>query len=340
MLATGVDPATAKVAVELQLADLDDLLDSLYDEDGMPEGDERTSFEILRRDLQQELQTLEGQILTLQILKEEYDNRIAFSKLLAQEKQAASDHQLDRRLAGMAVSDTEVERCTEYEASICEDSECGDEQWEMAKELYQSALEEDSMNRQPLHGLRTIKAGVKAATKSSLIGVRIKIKCCACMEEVPFRDTLTLQCKPEAHTYCRACLVDLFTSSISNTTLFPPRCCKLPIPLDTCRAVLPKALIKDFDMKVEELATPNPTYCANAECSKFIRPSHIKADIGTCAFCKVKTCVRCKMSEHDRLCPSDPHVQLLMDMAKRSKWQQCTKCKNMVELEVGCFHMR
>jgi hypothetical protein len=28
-----------------------------------------------------------------------------------------------------------------------------------------------------------------------------------------------------------------------------------------------------------------------------------------------------------------------MDMARRSRWQQCTKCNNMVELEQGCFHM-
>jgi hypothetical protein len=29
----------------------------------------------------------------------------------------------------------------------------------------------------------------------------------------------------------------------------------------------------------------------------------------------------------------------LMDLAKRSNWQQCTKCSNMVELTRGCFHM-
>lgn len=159
------------------------------------------------------------------------------------------------------------------------------------------------------------------------------------MDVFPCRDTLTLECQPEGHTYCQGCLVDLFRSSIHNTALFPPRCCNITVPLEICRALLPKELIKEFDLKVEELATPNPTYCSNGECSSFIRPSEIKADVGSCVFCKTRTCIRCKSPEHTGLCPSDPHVQLLMDVAKRSKWQQCSNCKNMVELEQGCFHM-
>lgn len=210
----------------------------------------------------------------------------------------------------------------------------------MAKQLYTAAFERELANREPLNGLRTVKAGeVEANIKPKILGSKSLTKCCACMEVVSSKDTLTLKCKPEDHTYCRVCLIDLFTSALVNTTLFPPRCCKLPVPLDTCRAILPRELIKDFDLKVEELATPNPTYCANTECSKFIRPKDIKANVGSCVYCKDKTCVNCKNTDHKGLCPSDPHVQLLMEVAKRSKWQQCTKCKDMIELVQGCFHM-
>lgn len=79
------------------------------------------------------------------------------------------------------------------------------------------------------------------------------------MEVVPSTDTLHLQCSPEPHAYCRTGLLDLFTCAISNPTLFPPRCRKTDIPLDICRIMLLRALIKEFDLKVEELATPNPT---------------------------------------------------------------------------------
>ncbi|KAH7070484.1 hypothetical protein BKA63DRAFT_579066 [Paraphoma chrysanthemicola] len=268
-----MDPETAKLAVELRLSDIGDLLDGLYDDEDLPEGDARASFQILRYELQRHLQTLETQVLKLKILKEEQESRLAFSKLLEEEeKQAVSAHQLAMQLAGLSVTDPDIP---------------ADEQWNIAKELYAAAFEPEIDDRTPLNGIRTVKAGgARAVTKSKVLGPKVQTKCCACMEMVPNKDTLTLGCKPEAHTYCRCCLVDLFTSAIVNPTLFPPRCCKLPIPLDTCRAMLPKELIKDFDLKVEELATPNPTYCSDADCSKFNQLKDIKADMGSCVFCK------------------------------------------------------
>ena len=344
---TSMDPLTAKVAIQLQLADIADLLDSLYSDDPTPQGDERASLETIQRDLTQQLSLLEGQVLVIKILKNEYSERVAFKKLLEEERQAVSDHQLAMRLAGIATGAANAAFDVDYEAQLREAKDTDqDEQWEMAKNLYAAAFEETPSqpafaDRAPLHGVRTAPAGQPSigGTESKILDSHALVKCVSCMEIVSTRKTLRLQCNPEPHTYCRSCLLDLFTSAITNTTLFPPRCCKVVIPLDTCRAMLPKELIKDFDLKVEELATPNPTYCANAGCSKFIQPKSIKDDVGICAFCKQTTCTQCKNQEHSGLCPSDPHVQLLMDAAKRSKWQQCTKCKNMVELAQGCFHM-
>ncbi|KAF2875604.1 hypothetical protein BDV95DRAFT_462350, partial [Massariosphaeria phaeospora] len=162
--------------------------------------------------------------------------------------------------------------------------------------------------------------------------------CTACLEIVQSKATIQLQCKPVPHVYCRPCLMHLFKSALTVDSLFPPRCCE-PIPLDTCRTLLSKELVKDFDLKVEEFATPNPTHCAHAKCGKFIRARDIRNGTGMCVFCRGKTCAVCKNQAHQGLCPSDPHVQLLMDAASRSKWQQCGNCKNMVELSSGCFHM-
>jgi E3 ubiquitin-protein ligase RNF144 len=336
-----MDPETAKLAVELQLADIKDLLNGLYDNEDILDGDERTSFQMMRGDLQQQLQVLEGQVLTLKILREEHDNRVAFAILLEEEKRAISDHQLAMRLEGLTVNDNDVKTSNNYEACLMKETDCGsNEQWNMAKELYAQSSGSEISDRNPLNGIRTVEAGeIYDKTKSKILGSKVLIKCCACMEVVASKDTLTLACQPEAHTYCRPCLVGLFTSALVDTTLFPPRCCKVPIPLDTCRAMLPKELIKDFDLKIEELATPNPTYCSKAECAKFIRAKEVKAETGTCVYCKEKTCTRCKCAAHKGLCPADLHVQLLMDFANRSRWQQCTKCKNMVELATGCFHM-
>jgi E3 ubiquitin-protein ligase RNF144 len=321
---------TAKIAVELQLADINSLLNNdLYDEVDIPSGDTRTSLQIMRQDLEQQLQVLEGKDFLVQVLREEHKNRATFSSLLKQERQAVGDHRLAMQLAGMSSDNPDIQQSADYEATLCNaPDDCIGEQWkpeawELEQELYVTTPEHELTDRAPLN---------------SDPGATL-LECCVCMEAVPSTSALTLKCKPEAHTYCHACLIDLFTSALANPLLCPPRCCKIPFPVDICQAILPKELIKDFDLKVEELATPNPTHCSNAKCSKFIRPKDIKRDLGFCVFCKETTCVHCKGSEHEGLCPSDPHTQLLMDMAKSSKWQQCTNCKNMVELGQGCFHM-
>lgn len=353
-----MDPRTTKLAIELQLADIDDLLDGLYDVEVLPEGDARTSLQLMRSSLQEQLRTLEDQIFILKILKQEHDDRVAYARLVEEEKQAASDHALALRLAKLDVKDTDrVRRAStatdssgHYEGldSESEQFEEGiDEhnaQWNIAKELYAAVFEHDiesSLHPNSKQNVIT-KTHFNAPGPSARPGVRDNeafTKCVACMEVVPNKDTLTLACQPKAHAYCRLCLKKLFTSAIHESTLFPPRCCKVPIPIEICRLLLPKELIKAFDIKTEELATPNPTYCSNVDCAKFITAIHIKADVGDCVFCGHQTCAKCKCAKHEGLCPKDPHVKLLMDVAKRSKWQQCTKCKNMVELAHGCFHM-
>jgi E3 ubiquitin-protein ligase RNF144 len=336
-----MDPETAKCVVELQLADISGLFDSLYNEANIPNGDARTSFQIMRRDLEQQLQILQGQVYVLNVLRQEHASRVAFARLLEEEKQAVNDHQFALELNDLAKDNPHVEQHADDDASLCSTPECcSDEQWDMAQKLYAAAVEPCLPDRALLNDqLPAQNDDMKGTTKAMILGSNALTKCCACMEIVSSKNTLTLACKPEAHTYCRSCLIELFTSALGNTSLFPPRCCRVPVSLETCCIILLKELINNFDLKADELATLNPTYCSNADCSKFIRPIDIKADLGSCVFCKDKTCFRCKGPEHNGLSPSDPHVQLLMDVARRSRWQQCTRCRNMVELEQGCFHM-
>ncbi len=336
-----MDPETAKIAVQLQIGDIDGLLDSLYSDEDLPEGDSRTSYEMLREDLRQQLPVIEGQILTLKMLRADHENRVAFSRYLAEERQAASDHRMAMELDGLAPDHADVQRSVIYEAAIPVETDNGiDAQWQMAVELYPAASELNVEDRSPLNGIRKIKASASESNEpSKVLGSKALTKCMICMDVVTSNDTISLPCKGEVHTYCRPCLVNYFKSAMANPSQFPPQCCGSPISIDTCRELLPKELVKKFDLKVEELATPNPTYCWNAECSEFIRSANIKDGIATCPLCQEKTSTCCKNKAHAGLCPNDPHVQLLMDVAKRSKWQQCIKCNNMVELVQGCFHM-
>jgi E3 ubiquitin-protein ligase RNF144 len=338
-----MDPLTAKLAAELQLAEIDELLDDPPDNDAL-EGDVRAGLQIMRCDLQQMLRSLEGQVLTLRNLGQNSEHRVDISRLLNENDQTAPEHSIATRLQDLTISDSDSMRSNQSETDSFTDASDFDDHvpWEIVQESDEDALESEIRDLSLLEDSskeETVDGVVEGNPSKKILSSDALIECCAWMETVPSKNILTLKCEPQAHEYCRKCLINIFASAIDDTTLFPPRCCKLPIPLDECHALLPKELVKKFDLKVEELATPNPTYCSNVECSRFIRSQEIKADIGTCVFCAEMTCVRCKCKSHEGLCPSDPHVQLLLDAAKSSRWQKCTKCKNLIELAHGCLHM-
>lgn len=338
-----MDPRTAKLAIQFVLADIEDLLAPLYEDILLPD-DQQAGLEVMRTDLHNQLEILEGQILTIKILEQEHDNRVAFAKLLEEEKQAVADHQLALTLATEKVNAPGIlddEDTIQYQSTLCDEDEfADDEQWDMAKELYSAAFEGGIpvLPTAPCDPSAAGRRDIKFGTSQPGISAAGTLTCISCFDAVSAKQTLTLNCEPEPHTYCRKCLTELFKSAIKDSSLFPPRCCKIAIPIETCRALLPKSMIKDFDLKLEELATPNPTHCSS--CSKFIRLQEIKGDVASCVFCKKETCVTCKGKKHLGLCPEDPHVKLLLDLGNRSRWQQCGQCKNMVELSTGCFHMK
>jgi len=167
--------------------------------------------------------------------------------------------------------------------------------------------------------------------------------CSSCLDMHPMHDMLQLPCKdddePENHAYCRDCLQRLFQSSVTDPSHFPPRCCNKIIPLLSCTPFLSQPLIATFVERREELGTPDRTYCSNNTCSKWVRPADIQANVGTCANCKEKTCITCKGKHHVGLCPEDKDVKDLMSFAKEKRWQTCPNCREMVELERGCYHI-
>lgn len=214
------------------------------------------------------------------LIEPEYNERIAFQEFLNEELKAISDHELALSLSGLSITDAN-RACAEYKAKLAaalrnqQDvpgvnvaSKTHASASRSAKQLCASASVEN--------GIQSASAETDSAQTQNVVVEQTDpenlkkdaIKCDACMEATGIEESLHLQCE---HTYCHACLLTLFTSAMSDTTLFPPQCCKLPITIDACRTVLSEELIKEFELKVEELATPHPTYCANVNCSKFIR---------------------------------------------------------------------
>jgi hypothetical protein len=162
-------------------------------------------------------------------------------------------------------------------------------------------------------------------------------KCASCMDDIPPTDVAHLPCK---HDYCGDCVLQLFSTSLVDETLFPPRCCQQPIPPVNFIAFLTPELIESYEKKKQERETTDPTYCSDPSCAAFMRPENITGDCATCPDCKKVTCTMCKAPAHEGDCPADEGLQKLLELAKDAGWQRCSSCKAMVSITVGCNHMK
>ncbi|CAD6500646.1 BgTH12-06355 [Blumeria graminis f. sp. triticale] len=161
--------------------------------------------------------------------------------------------------------------------------------------------------------------------------------CTACQNLLP--SNILVRC-PCSHDYCEDCLSDLFRASITDESLFPPRCCKQPIVLNSrVSEILSSELVDRFEEKKIEIETPDRTYCSNQLCSAFIRMEFIAEEKAECKKCGTTTCIICKGASHIGDCPSDKSLNLLLELAEERGWQRCYNCRRVVELEIGCNHM-
>ncbi|RYP65651.1 hypothetical protein DL771_008203 [Monosporascus sp. 5C6A] len=175
-----------------------------------------------------------------------------------------------------------------------------------------------------------------------------KRNCEACGERKHFAELARAPCR---HEYCRECLGRLFQDAMVDESLFPPRCCKQPIPLHQNLVFLDADVARRFQHKAVEFSTPNRTYCHNGRCGAFVPPSRYVRDDGggrggavataaCCGECGARTCTECKGAAHGGGdCPNDVQLQRVIQLAREQGWQRCQNCWCMVELNMGCNHM-
>ena len=161
-------------------------------------------------------------------------------------------------------------------------------------------------------------------------------ECVSCSEKAPA--TTTVRC-PCSHEYCVSCLSKLFEACLTDETLYPPRCCRQPIPLEPNIAHLEPSLVTSFRAKELEYTTPNRTYCHRENCSAFIPTEGIRRDIAVCPSCHARTCSICKGREHQFECPQDADTNQVLRIATENGWQRCRTCRRVIELNLGCNHI-
>ncbi|KAG6026382.1 hypothetical protein E4U40_002158 [Claviceps sp. LM458 group G5] len=160
--------------------------------------------------------------------------------------------------------------------------------------------------------------------------------CVACTSDVASTDSVRCPC---SHDYCRDCITSLFSAVINDESLFPPRCCKEPIPLDLSKPFLSATLLGTYEAKKLEHETLDKTYCHVRTCSTFVPPAFVKDDVATCFKCQSKTCTMCKGETHTGDCPADTLTADFLQIATENGWQRCYSCRRVVDLDTGCNHI-
>ncbi|RPB13662.1 hypothetical protein P167DRAFT_107531 [Morchella conica CCBAS932] len=157
--------------------------------------------------------------------------------------------------------------------------------------------------------------------------------CTACSEEGEKAEMAMLSC---SHGYCTGCIKVAFEGALREKKPF--RCCD-QVPIDSIAAHFTQNFVRDYNDLMLELNTPNALYCSARNCSKFIPPTSIRADTGTCRACNSNTCRHCRSPSHTGICPADEDSTVVLGLAKEKGWKPCPGCQNMIERVDGCLHM-
>ncbi|KAK0666973.1 hypothetical protein QBC41DRAFT_396779 [Cercophora samala] len=323
-----LDPATLRLVVQMHLDDLNALGETVSRK-GKGRAGEKPDFDVAIEGYRDELlrasQLLSDEVISQSIARAVIQDAGALQALEAEEQRAASDREMALQLSGMK----NLSKSTAFRPST-------------------PAVDEETLRRlEALWITPDTAASFGQAESSTWASTRKpeglgqntkKRECVACNDLYYSFDMVSSSgC---AHNYCRECIESLFRSAMLDETLFPPRCCGNQLLLETCRYILPPALVGQFQAKKIEFETPNRTYCNIPTCSTFVPPQAIKGNIATCVRCRATTCTICKKAAHANTdCPDDPSTQELINLAETEGWQRCHSCSAFVELDRGCYHI-
>ncbi|KAI6709609.1 hypothetical protein JHW43_007879 [Diplocarpon mali] len=311
-----IDSETAALILQLQIEDSEELYASNDRKGKGKEGvfsDTQIALQIFKEEMQRSATVIADRQLTRSMYEACRTDGDEITMSLAQEQTAARDRQMSLIVSSV------TEPLAITEGVVAEDEL--DDVLERLDALHMDATREDSAISEKSMALVPYGVMGNPVSESSTLAAS--------------RALLAPR-----HEYCGSCLQDLFNASITDDTLFPPRCCReLITPSGNVRIYLSTDIVQLYEAKKIEFDTPNRTYCSNPLCSSFIRVEHISGDQASCQRCRAVTCTICKSAAHRGDCPEDTALQLVLEVARDNGWQRCWSCHRMVELDTGCNHM-
>ncbi|KAL7820711.1 hypothetical protein V8C26DRAFT_393107 [Trichoderma gracile] len=323
----GIDQESLDLIIELQLQDAQNLIKGKYREGEAP--DFELALECFNEELESLHTVLQDRALTRSVARAVVSDADIIRELVHQEEQAARDREL--ALNGFDADgfheDGFPPQGREWTDMDPMESIMSDEMTDKLVILFNGGGEPSSV-------AESSKRGSQARPSTETGQLR---RCIVCSEEFPFVDTLRCPC---SHDYCRECLSDYISKAINDESIFPPRCCGQPIPIDGVNQIfIPAHLIGKYRAKELEFKSANRTYCHVSTCSAFIPSQFIKDEVATCVKCRSKTCVICKEASHAGDCPKDTATATVLRVAADNGWRRCYNCRRVVSLSHGCNHI-
>ncbi|PRQ33724.1 putative aminoacyltransferase, E1 ubiquitin-activating enzyme [Rosa chinensis] len=193
-------------------------------------------------------------------------------------------------------------------------------------------------------------------------GKSLKETCVICFEDTDVGRMFSIDgC---LHRYCFSCMkqhveVKLLNGQVAQC---PHEGCNSEINIDSCVQFLAPQLVEVMSQRIKESSIPvtEKVYCPKPRCSALMSKKEVlqytssfyagaeQSGARRCMKCHSYFCINCKVPWHsDMTCydykRSHPYPlaedQLLKSLATMKHWRQCVKCKNMVELAEGCYHI-
>lgn len=337
MSSTAVALRDEQTAFDLQLQELLEL--EKQQKGKQPEGqlsDAEFAAEIFRNELLLSVQSLQDRMLARSHAYAVHSDWRLVEALSVDEGQAAEDRRVAEQLhvadgggpipppARPVVAKRDVRFPLEDEHTDKDEEEDEDEDEDVAGSAYASPQTLTSPGEDEQE--KILPTQQKKGTTAN---------CCSCRDDFPSQEVVRLRCK---HLYCIECLRMLTLNSMTDMSLFPPRCCNEPIPFHVITEHLTAQEQEDLQHKAIEYGTKNKTYCSNQQCGRFA--IEVAQDRAECFRCGQSTCTLCKNAYHTAGdCPKDPDINATLQLAATQRWRRCPSCQHVVELARGCNHI-
>lgn len=326
------DDATALLILQLQQSDIEQLLERKKGKgrDGV-NSDADIALLAYQRELQETRVVQSDRCMARSFAQAVTSDATVLKEIIEEENSAARDRAHASHLAGHGAPSTSVHSTTTTDCTLHDGLVARLAALYVSADIFESESIDETSKDNTAEAESSSWAASRQSTSSALC------QCVACDLKKPLFDTYKAPC---GHDYCQSCLENLFELSTTDESLFPPRCCRSEIPLQSVKLYLSAALFRHFEHKSIEFTTSDRTYCYQQTCSAFIPPTDIANQRAVCSACGSLTCTVCKNEAHNGDCPEDTATQQVVDLAREEGWQQCPGCRRIVELFIGCNHMR